>query len=237
MERIKKFREKFIFILTTLLITLGLMCKDRIEILLKSHSFELHQEFFYLIIVVSGAVLAEIGAHPVVDLILKSKRMRKLIAGSTFIEGFWFYTHKKTDNDQDSVFANNALAEMSYNPASKKLEMSVYRSAKGVAIFNSNSKTLNFDETDKSYLNHFTYFNHNYTSELDHGFAIGSYTANENNEIYRFQGSIYVTGDKGKRMVIFQQGNKIDDEIKQFKASYKGPISNWREEFLKTKEV
>lgn len=255
MERIQNFREKFVFILTTLLITIGLLCKDSFEQFVRSHAFEFNQNLFYLIVVATGSVLAEIGAKPMVEFILRSKRIRKLIAGSTFIEGYWYYTHnikekeqesvftnpaladKTKDKEQKSVFTNPALAEMIYNPATQKLEMAVYRSGAGIKLFNSNSKTLKFDEKEKTYLNHFTYINHDVSSELDNGFAIGQYTSNDDHEIYRFQGTVYVTGNGGKRMIIFQEGEKIDDEVKQFKETYKGDKTRWREEFLKSRET
>lgn len=237
MERIQNFREKFVFILTTLLITIGLLCKDNFEQFVRSHAFEFNQNLFYLIVVATGSVLAEIGAKPMVEFILRSKRIRKLIAGSTFIEGYWYYTHKTKEKEQESVFTNPALAEMIYNPATQKLEMAVYRSGAGIKLFNSNSKTLKFDEKEKTYLNHFTYINHDVSSEPDNGFAIGHYTSNDDHEIYRFQGTVYVTGNLGKRMIIFQEGYKIDDEVKQFKETYKGDKTRWREEFLKTKET
>ncbi|MBL0339844.1 MAG: hypothetical protein IPP71_02375 [Bacteroidetes bacterium] len=239
MERIEIFREKFVFVFTTILITIGLICKERFESFWEAHSFDFHQEVFYLVVVALGALIAEIGAKPIVDIILKSKRIRKIVSGSNFIEGYWFYRHGKSkeDENRDSIFLSDALAEMMYNPVSKKLEMAVYRHRPEIHIFNSNSKTLKFDEKDKSYLNHFIYINRNVSLEHVNGFAVGHYTSDSESDgkIYRFTGTLYITGDDGKRMVILQEGNKIDEEVKKFKSTYKGPIAEWREAFLKMK--
>jgi len=237
MTKLSKFRNSINAGLSTILITLGMVSKDQIRVFLSGHVFKFSDNYIYFFIAFIGIIIAKIGGDPIINTLFKIRKVRKLILGRAFVEGYWLYSHYAGSAarriNSESIFYGNSLAELQYDNETGKLTMNVYRLEPTVGLFNSSSNMITFDDRDFTYLSYFTY-NSIHAQELD-GFARGRYTGTPEKGLHSYDGMIMIYANNGKPMAIRQKGHKIDiSVINKFKKDFPEDNLTWREKLLRT---
>jgi|GEM_PF-6224037 len=172
-----------------------------------------------------GSVIASVLVAPyTINLLTKSKTVRKLLLGNVHIEGWWLLKTKPHNNKDTHPITQNALCFVESNECGSSINVLTYR-AKDLNGISSNTILATTRESDSRFMNHFASHVKNKKTE---GITIGTYLCTEGKVPNHFVGnSILFVEGKWRDVTAYRIPEK---QIQDYKRKHDG---QWKEALLK----